>query len=525
MGAAAVRPWRRLATVLVFAIGVTATAATGSLPSAMDSPSASGSIRLDRAHPVALVRIHFHMTAEGTAVTQSVTAALLVDSIRASSGASASSSPATQSLTPAFGPARIIVSATLPGAFASAAPSFTPDPDAPTWQADTSVGGGADFSLTCGPGACDRTRWLIATLADPEAGAVDIDWHVSGSVNYGASPGPSGAKSTFTADEPILVPGPVPAMSASTEAETITLGATRPAAARVVEVTTDRVVPKTGANAAAVLTVDIGAAPGARDFSPVVDVFAIDGPGAGDIGSGPVPSPNWVNSDPFGDCVPGEPCTRRFLITFAYADTYGLDQGFVWRATVRRADLTDLTTPSALSAKVTRRYDVATQAEPMRVHFEGAAQHPARGVTVAGVSLATATTSTDPLARLLPVPAALVFRATPLHPQATPSLPAGATPSINPMGPTVKIVSTFSSWFPGEMYGGEVGGDLVATGNPMAAPGEVCRVASSCPSLDISIEPPWGTQAPLDAYHWSLTVSVFAYTSVPVTLTATQTVP
>jgi hypothetical protein len=285
-------------------------------------------------------------------------------------------------------------------------------------------------------------------------------------------------------------------------------------------------IPPDG-SAVATMSVEVARHEGA-DFAanfPVLVVYPIDAFGASPstdpaspLPGQPLPSPVAAGADPFAGCTPGVGCTRRFLVTFAWggADASGVaqDATFDWSVTVRRVDLVRVwSTPAKLSARVTQRYDVAPGSAPASVHLEGdvtpVAQDPSTQVRVA---VSTRSTSTDPLARLLPVPAALTYRA-----QAIPTPAAGANQSavsIAPQAPADAASPIFRSFEDGQ---------VTVVMNPMATQAVACHVGEACSDLAIDIRPDITAQSATGdlRFHWSLDLTVFSYTEVPVAVTAT----
>ena len=410
------------------------------------------------------------------------------------------------------------------------------------WQAEVVAGRTVTLPTNCGIGPCERGFWLIAELVDPAVASIDVDWQVGGSLNYMGNAWPSGATGTVEIGTPVLLAGPGPELTASSDTDSVTLGPTRPAAARVVEVTIGAAAIPAGGGPVAALSVAMAPHGGGSLFgAAVIEVYPLgetdagsaapspDGasPGTataspGDAGLpsvGPAPSPAPQDMDPFAGCRPGVDCTRRVLVTFASTGSPTEDVAYDWHVTVRRLDLVNVwTTPAAMSATVTRRLDVAAASKPSVVHLEG-------DVTPVGTGpspqvllmLSTRTTSTDPLAGLLPVPGTMTYRAQASGPQ--PSAVADQTRA------SVEISAQDGQGGTMQWNGDLQGAGVTVSGYPMtSASGAGCRIGQSCPAIGASIHPyaPGGQSAPSVSFHWSLDVSVYSYTDVPITVQGRQ---
>jgi len=225
-------------------------------------------------------------------------------------------------------------------------------------------------------------------------------------------------------------------------------------------------------------------------------------------------SPLPDGADPFAGCPAGKACSRRFLVAFAWTGYDPQDEELDWTATIRRTDLLGVwTTPATLGAKVTRRIDLA-DAAPAIVHAEGDVSPAStdRGPQVQ-LRLASRTTSDDPIAALLPVPASYTYRARLPGPSASPAID----------GNGVSITARIPDAGTDPVFGGFQGGS-VEVRSALATRTGACRVGQACPDLDILISslgrngqtPPPGT-----TYHWTLDVAVRSYVDVPVEVTLT----
>ncbi len=177
-------------------------------------------------------------------------------------------------------------------------------------------------------------------------------------------------------------------------------------------------------------------------------------------------------------------------------------------------------TPADLSARVTRRFDVAPGSKPSTVHLEGDVTPVVSATsTQLAVALATDTTSSDPLSLLLPVPGTITYRARVVAPPAAP---------INGIHAELSINSRIHQFEAAQMYGSFTGGEVLLTGNPMAAAYDACHVGEACPELTITVIPGSSGQGapPTSArFHWSLDVAVYSFTDVPVSVSAEQLTP
>jgi hypothetical protein len=193
------------------------------------------------------------------------------------------------------------------------------------------------------------------------------------------------------------------------------------------------------------------------------------------------------------------------------------EASYDWSVRVRRVDLVRVwSAPAELSARVTRRFDVAPGATPTTVHLEGDVSPVARDpATQVRVGLATRTTSTDPLARLLPVPAVLTYRAE----------QQGPVPS--PGGRSVVSVATQVNGNGGDQeFGSFDGGRISIVMNPAASRAAMCRVGDDCPEVAIDITPLDGNSAAVGLrFHWSLDVTVYPFADVPVSVSGTLRSP
>ncbi len=506
------RRLRQVAIVAIFIVGVFATAATQPARTTVDITPARATLQLDAGQPAVLTRFVVSLDAEATAGEGNNHVALHVDEVR-SAGASGSAAD--------LGQPRFIVTTATPGSLPM---SGTPMPDeAPrptTWQVEAQPGAEVGLPIDCGVGPCQRAFWLIAELANPDAMGVEVDWHLDGRLTFYGSAWPSGAGARIEIDPSIAIAGPVPALVASSEPEPLILGPSQPAAAREVELTLGAAAVPDDGSRVATIAVDLVRHDGPRGTSgipPVVQLYPIDGPNAGEPGDGPLPTPSAADLDPFAGCLPGAECTRRFLATFAWTGETDEDETYEWSVKVRRVDLVRAwSTPADLSATVTRRFDVDPQSESRKVHLEGdVIAAPFDRAPQVQLALTTSTTSSDSLTRLLPVPALLRYRATVISsdPSADdPNLGTVILPTGHFEGDARRIDPNFD------------GPEQFVVANPMAG----CRLGESCDYLTIETVAHGVAgstpRVPINV-HWTLDLTVYSYTDVPITLTTEDDSP
>ena len=395
------------------------------------------------------------------------------------------------------------------------------------WEEEVRGGSPVGLSINCGIGPCERTFWFIAALDGPDAPAVDVDWHVEGHLTFGGSAWPTGAGGTITIDPPTYLEGPIPDLVATTEFEVVELGPRQPAAARVIEVRIGaEAIPDDQGMVEAVpfalLSVDLVQRPGSSSGSgsgsnpgrPLVKVFPLDGAELVANPDGPLPTPIDVarEADAFADCEPGADCVRRFLVTFEWTGETGEDEAYDWGIRVRRLDLVNAwSSPADLSVSVERRFDIDPANEVGRVHLEGEAL----GVVSSDnpqvrVELATSTTATDPVLRLLPAPAVMTYRAEIIDEEPTPTALTGkARAVVHLPGYENGGIALLEAQFQGD--------SVRAVTNPLAG----CPVGDACQDLRISLIP---RRAGVDAelpeirFRWSLDMTLFEFAEAPLEL-------
>ena len=498
---------RRLATAAVFVAGVVATAATSPPSTRIEIPDELATLRLDEDQPAALTRIVVNLNAEATSTYSSPRFLVSIDALDSldpnASGSRITAEP------------RFIVTSTPPGE------ADTGD----AWEDEVRIGSPVGLSVSCGIGPCERSFWLIAALDGPDAPPVEVTWHVEGSLTFGGTAWPTGAGGTITIDPPAFVEGPIPDLVATTESEVVQLGPQRPAAGRVIEV-------RIGAEAIPVdqgtvepvpfvlLSVDLVQHPdsgsGSNPGRPLVKVFPLDGAELIANPDGPLPTPVDVarEADAFADCEPGTDCVRRFLVTFEWTGAAGEDEAYDWGVRVRRLDLVNAwSSPAELSVSVERRFDIDPAREAGRLHLEGETVGvESSGAAQVRVELATSTTATDPVLRLLPAPAVMTYRAQIIAEDPEPK------PTV--LGPKARA----EMLLPGYENGGIASPDARFEGdsvrvvtNPLAG----CPVGDACQDLRVALIPSRsGPDAALPAirFSWSLDMTLFEFAEAPLEL-------
>jgi hypothetical protein len=492
---------RRLAVLLVFAVGVVAVAATASTPPPQaDLGSTAGTIHLDAAHPMALVRIVVRFDAVATDGAETVVR-FRRDAIERGAQGGPAASPAQVG-----DPVRVVAMEARPEAPASS----TFAPPAAGWQAELAPGVETSYSAACGAGPCERALWLVAQLVEASTGPADVGWTVGATSTYtrGGRDYPSGASATFTVDPQIALSGSPPVLAAMTPPEQLTLSADAPAAARAVEVTVGAgAVGPSGASVRVGVQFD-----GPAGYVNLISV----GPGP-TPGASPVPAPRDAathlpaTESAFADCIPGRDCTRQFLVTFTPGAFDATPVATSWRLAVRRLDVAAIwASPASLDVRTVRRYDVDRTAPTASLH-----EAAETGAGAAFVS--TTTSSTDPLVRLLPVPAMMTLTAG----------IAGAPAPSSDHGWHLDL--SFRSGPPNSWLATTTEAGATWTGNPLVTDGDACLIGTACTPIAFAAQPVWwGSQsAPptTPAVHWALDLHVFSYAGVPMTAQISSTGP
>jgi hypothetical protein len=497
---------RQIAILAAFVLGVIAIVATSPVTSSIHVAPKSATVHLDADHSTALTRILVRINAEAATGSPNSRIDVHVDSVVATA-AGAGPTSATEAV-------RFIVTSAPIGQLSPAPTLLTGDQPLPTaWQAEFSSTSPRELPLACPVGPCERAFWVIAQLRDQQTSAVDVHWSVEGDLGFYGD-WPSGGGATIEIGDPILLTGETQ-LTAATPDEAVTLGPRHPAAARLLEVTVGASAIPTDGSALAFLSVELVGG----NVPVTTAVYPVDGPTAAVPSPGasfPPAAPYGV--DPFTGCVPGTSCTRHFLVTMAWTGDSPEEQSVDWRATVRRVDLTRAwSTPADLSARVQRRFDVADDEQPTTIHLAGdsiAAGRDLRPQVV--LPMRTQSSAGEPLARLLPVPAVLTYRAHVGEPNPLPSdWRAGPSSEITlPIPGAVARTELFTN--------GTVEVIENATATDYANTYRVCHVSETCPPLTISTSvsrlDPAATAAPSVEIHWSVDVNVYSYADVPVSV-------
>lgn len=494
MNAVASQRFRKARIGVAFAIAVFATAATSPASVSIAVPPTRGSFRLDAGHPGALTRITVRINAEANAATYTDGVKLALDAVRVA-GASDKPYGARDS-------AHFILTTVPPRAGAAAGTSVpsSPDPAPSAVQVEVRPGLEATLPMDCGIGPCERAFWLVAELSEPYVQPIEVDWQVRGAIIYSSTTWPSGAGVTVDADPSIVLAAPLPQLVASTETETLVLGPERPAAARVVEVRIGAAAIPSDGSPVGALSVDVVPRSG-----PAVAVYALGQP-AGDGGAIDVPQRPAVSNgmDPFADCVPGAPCTRRFLVTIAWTGDAG-EESLDWKLTVRRVDLLRAwSTPAEVSATVARRIDIDPGSKSAVAHLEGEV---APGLFDSPeqerLLFSTVTTSKDPIAGFLPVPAVMTFRAEVAA--ASLPLPSGST------GPFLRILPPVHEGQPGRNYSMSVRDPVTIVANLAAG----CDVGQPCAQMTVGFTDRVESTVRI---RWTMDAVVYSFTEIPVAM-------
>lgn len=505
---------RQLAILCVFMVGTVAIAATSPPMTTVEVPTKKTSVLLDAERPTALTEIVVRINAEATSGSPRNNLRIGVDAVRRSQSDSASPSASGTGSTGSSPDVRFIVTTATPSVLPTPEPSSPAVAPLPTpWQAPLSLGAPRDLPIQCGVGPCERVFWLIAQLTNADAGPVEIEWSVGGRLEYSANAWPSGAAASIEIGQPLLLAGPVAQLTASTAVERLTVGPGNPAAARVVQVQIGAgAIPDDG-SPLGTLSVDfIGGQP--RPL-PAIAIYPL---GAASTSTSPSPSltPTIVpGSDPFAGCLPEQSCTRSFLVTLAWTGNEDREQAFDWQMTVRRVDLVRVwSTPAQLSARLERRFDIAAESAST-FHSEGESEAigPAPSPQIRfGVS--TRSAGGNPLAPLLPVPAVIRYSAEIVDPNPPPSNNV-ASVSGSILAPVPGSSRSAVSFILGN-------GPTNVVASAMASGSGVCRIAQACPDLEILTRVSHGGQTastlPLVRFRWSLDLTVYSYTEVPVSM-------
>jgi hypothetical protein len=368
----------------------------------------------------------------------------------------------------------------------------------------------ASFELDC-YSPCERSFRVFAQALGAGASG-SAAWSVKGSLVYTGSIWPSGAGMSFSVDAPIAVGGTGRSLSAELPNEEITLDATHPAAARLVEVRlATSAVPSSPADVVsnAVLQVSFGLSNSRgdpanygvslRQVSPVP-------PGAGQV-------PSLPQFDPFGGCEPGRDCVRTYLLTARWLGPRS--ETVDWSLHLSQIRLAgDAATPGSLQVTVLRPFAI-TADPPRRLHFEGdLTVTPGDGDSrSASTEVAVAVAPVDPAAAwpvpdyMVPVPGVARFETT---------LPVGTT--LDPR--LIRYQDLTSTWLP---YRGN--GDLdpivgapFGYEHPDPASPLTVRVLVGVDQRNAALT------APIKI-HWTLDIDVYTFEGLPKIVATSVPVP
>ena len=199
--------------------------------------------------------------------------------------------------------------------------------------------------------SCERSFRLVAYSTDE--GDVSATWSASASMTY-RDTWPSGAAIELSANAPASA-GAGRVLAAELPTDSVAVDAAHPAAGRLIEIRLAAAAIPADPNdvlTSAVLT----SSEAMGDRSPV-NLIALDT-------SSVTPALSLPQFDPFADCVPGQDCVRRFMLTAQWWDDP--IPAVTWSLRVTQVRLRGQVAPAdALSIKVVRTYEVA--AEPPQV--------------------------------------------------------------------------------------------------------------------------------------------------------------
>ena len=393
------RPESRVRPLALLALAVASLAslATSYAPQVtrIDSPVVSGTLTLDADHPMAVQRF---------------TVSLNEVSFGASDRASVEvgrDGPASVRLTV------VPVRPDLDAGLASAYPRAF-DPTGSEGALVVEAGSPQTFTLNCET-TCDRSFRVIAELT-AASGSATLTWTASGSLTYEGDVWPSGAAMALQVEPPVSIGGEGRSLSAAISDGKIVLDATRPAAARLVEVrmAAAAVPPRmSDVITTAVLQASFGSSVPGGDVSN--SFYGMSFRQVSPTPTVSVPVPGLPQFDPFADCVPGADCVRTYLLTARWLG--GKPQTMDWSLHLSQIRLRGDAPPAdSIKVSVTRVFDITTD-PPQRLHLEGDLQitpgdgsnrESSTSVAVAAVAVDPSATSPVPM-DLVPIPGVATF--------------------------------------------------------------------------------------------------------------------
>ena len=377
----------------------------------------------------------------------------------------------------------------------------------------------ASFELDC-QSPCERSFRVFAQASGSSASGSDAmsgsaAWSVKGSLVYTGSIWPSGAGMSFRVDAPIAVGGAGRSLSAELPHEEITLNATHPAAARLVEVRlAASAVPSSPSDVVsnAVLQVSFGSYISGADLTnsaygvSLEQVSSVPPPGVGGV-------PSLPQFDPFDGCGPGGDCIRTYLFTARWLGDK--PETIDWSLHLSQIRLAGgAAAPGSMQVTVLRSFDV-TADPPRRLHLEGdLTVTPGDGDSrSASIQVAVAVAPVDPAAssaipyEMVPVPGVVRLEST---------LPTGAT--LDPRLTRYQDLS--STWLPSRG-----GGDL----SPIVAAPFGAQHPDPASPLTIQVlvgvdQRNAALTAPL-TIHWTLDIDIYTFDGLPPIVATSVPVP
>ncbi len=482
---------RGAASLLALAVAAAATLATTSVAApSVSFASTTTSLDLDPGHGAAFQQFVVHVDADAMAGQPQIQASVVLDSLD--------------------GPAHLIVTTTRPEqpGDATSVPGSTGAPE--PWEADVAAGyGGTALPVACSSqGPCERSFWIVAQMDAMSEQTVQASWHVEVDLVYGFDAYPSGPGGRVDVEPFIQVAGRAPQLVASTTPESVTVGPERPVVARLVEVRLGAAAIRGDATPVGAMTFGSSASDGSGSgyrygWQYMLTMYPV--PEAGTAGVEPA-APVVSGTDPFTTCRPDVACVRRFLAVLRWLQGGAVTMN--WQVSVRRVGLARAwATPAELSVRTVRTFDVADGMRPQVFHAEGDAA--ANDASPLRFSLSSATESSDPLARFLPVPGSVRFQVRLAGPEAS----ATAGPSGQAF-----VTAEYPRQVPGAdaQYGsGFDGGTAAVMANAFAG----CVVGEACPQL-LAGANVYARDAPSGwspQFHWTLDVTVYSFEGIPIT--------
>jgi hypothetical protein len=391
----------------------------------------------------------------------------------------------------------------------SPAPSSGPSASKLSLTSDT-IQGPTRFliPLDCEPGVtCVRAFKVIAVLGSSAVEAT-VPWHLDLALAWRGNVAPS-KSATIRADPPIQIPASAASSDISTEPELITLGASHPVVARLIELDFSPSAPATYVPTG---FLEVALAPrnpaSVETSAALASVFDVDSFGSSGSMSRRSATDLASGADPFRGCAVGVPCRRRLLITMSWLK--GDDPSYAWRLSLHRSDYHRAEeSPEATTLKVLG--DLETAGLPARRHLEGDAV-----LTGDGWTTVTATVRVD--AKVDQADATAVEKVTSSLDARTWAgllpIPGSITYSIEPVDADSKLSPFVTNVFvsPGRV---EVQLDLQPSPASWSIePFALCYTGVKCPELVFeSGKYPQSVESTA-RFHWSLDLAVYPYPGI-----------